>query len=94
MELKNLENKQEIVKLFYLYGEDLYENTEKNDKLLQKILKKEERLFDSLTEEQKEQFNEINDLRAKDFEESDKNISVFAFTLAVRLIMECLNKEN
>ena len=45
-------------------------------------------------EEQQEQFNEINDLRAKDFEESDKNIFVFAFTLAVRLIMECLNKEN
>lgn len=92
MELKDLKNKQEIVNLFYLYGEDLYENTEKNDKLLQEILKKEEKLFDSLTEEQQEQFNEINDLRAKDFEESDKKIFTYAFSLGVRLVIQSLDR--
>lgn len=56
------------------------------------ILKREEELFDTLTEEQKKVFDEIDNLRLQNYEETDKRLFTFAFSLGVRLVLESLDK--
>lgn len=92
MKLGDITNKEKIIELYYLYGEDLYNDTETNNKFMKDILKREEELFDTLTEEQKKVFDEIDNLRLQNYEETDKRIFTFAFSLGVRLVLESLNK--
>ena len=68
MKLGDITNKEKIIELYYLYGEDLYNATETNNKFMKDILKREEELFDTLTEEQKKVFDEIDNLRLQNYE--------------------------
>lgn len=92
MKLGDITNKEKIIELYYLYGEDLYNETETNNKFMKDILKREEELFDTLTEEQKKVFDEIDNLRLQNYEETDKRLFTFAFSLGVRLVLESLDK--
>lgn len=92
MKLEDITNKEKIIELYYLYGEDLYNDTETNNKFMKDILKREEELFDTLTEEQKKVFDEIDNLRLQNYEETDKRLFTFAFSLGVRLVLESLDK--
>ena len=92
MKLGDITNKEKIIELYYLYGEDLYNDTETNNKFMKDILKREEELFDTLTEEQKKVFDEIDNLRLQNYEETDKRLFTFAFSLGVRLVLESLDK--
>lgn len=92
MNLGDITNKEKIIELYYLYGEDLYNDTETNNRFMKDILKREEELFDTLTEEQKKVFDEIDNLRLQNYEETDKRLFTFAFSLGVRLVLESLDK--
>ncbi len=92
MKLGDITNKEKIIELYYLYGEDLYNDTETNNRFMKDILKREEELFDTLTEEQKKVFDEIDNLRLQNYEETDKRLFTFAFSLGVRLVLESLDK--
>ena len=90
MEIKDYTNKEKIQQLFELYEEDIYDNTDRNYELLRQILKKEEKFTETLTEEQQVEFRKINEIKNKNIGETDKNIFIYAFTLAVRLIIESI----
>lgn len=92
MKIEDITNKDKIIELYYLYGEDLYDNTEINNKFLKEITTREEELFNTLTEEQKKIFNEIDYFRLENNEETDKRLFAYAFSLGVRLVLESLNK--
>ena len=92
--IKNLDqnincNTKEITeKLFSFYEEELYKNTAENRELVDKILKIEKPLYKSLNDMQKQQFEELVELKALNEAVTDKNIFVFAFGLATNLILE------
>ena len=48
----NINNKETLGELFKLYEEEIYENTETNKKLIDKIVKAEDVFYRQLTQEQ------------------------------------------
>jgi hypothetical protein len=89
--IKNYTKKEVLEELFKVYEDKMYENTETNRQLTIKIVKAEEDFYNILTNEQKEQFETISDLKQINYEETDKNIFIFAFKLAVQLMTECIS---
>ena len=90
MDLKDYTNKEEIKKLFDLYEETLYEHSEKNKELVRQIIETEEALCETFTSEQKELFEKLSTLRLKNESETDKNIFVFTYCLATKLILQSI----
>ena len=84
----NCNNKRRIEELFNFYEEELYRSTDENRELVNKILKIEEPFYESLNNNQKKQFEELTELQALNGAVTDKNVFVFAFNLAVGLILE------
>lgn len=91
MEIKDLTNKKELAKLYELYEEELYQNTDKNTELARRAIKEEEKFFETLTSEQKKEFNRLCELKTLNGAETDKNIFIYTFCLAVRLILESID---
>jgi len=91
MDVLDLTKNKEIAKLYDLYAEEFYEQVQKNNKLLQKQLQLEEKLVDTLTEKQQENYEKIEDMKAQNIIEEEKKIFTFGFKLGVRLILESLN---
>lgn len=91
MKIKDLTNKKELTKLYELYEEELYQNTEINTELTRKTIKEEEKFFETLTNEQKNEFNRLCELKTLNGAETDKNIFVYTFCLAARLIFESID---
>ena len=56
------------------------------------MLKREEKLFESLTEEQQVQFEKIEELRNEQIGEENKGTFIYAFSLGVKLLLESLDK--
>lgn len=81
-------NNRRIEELFNFYEEELYSNTDENRELVNKILKIEEPFYENLNDIQKKQFEELAELQALNGAITDKNVFVFAFNLAVGLILE------
>lgn len=90
MKIKDYTNKEKLQQLFELYEEEMYANTETNTKLLKQIIEAEEKFGEKLTEKQQEEFEKINEIKNEYVGETDKNIFIYAFTLAVRLIIESI----
>lgn len=80
--------KKTIEKLFNFYEDELYEDTNENKDYLDQIIKIEKPFYESMTAEQKKQFEEIIELHSLNGAITDKNIFVFAFRLAINLILE------
>lgn len=81
-------DKVRIAELFEFYNEELYENTEENRKINAKITKIEKPFYESLTNIQKQQFEEVIELHSLNSSVTDKKIFIFAFRLAISLILE------
>ncbi len=86
----NINNKETLGELFKLYEEEIYENTETNKKLIDKIVKAEDVFYRQLTQEQIKEYENICDLKQSNYDETDKSIFAYAFSLAVRLMSECI----
>lgn len=83
-------NNEKLEELFELYEEQIYENTETNRKLSRKIVKAEEQFYEKLTEEQIKDFEQLYELKQLNYDETDKNIFIFAFKLATNIILEAI----
>lgn len=66
----------------------LYRNTEENKEFVDKISKLEEPFYESLNDNQKKEFEELIELHALNGAVTDKRIFIFAFSLAIKLILE------
>ncbi len=78
-----------ISQLFEFYEDDLSKNTKENQEYTHKIVNVEEKFYESLTDMQKKQFEELAELKGLNAGVSIKNTFIFAFKLAVNLILEC-----
>lgn len=78
--------KKTIEKLFNFYEDELYEDTNENKDYLDQIIKIEKPFYETMTDEQKKQFEKIIELHSLNGAVKDKNI--FAFRLAINLILE------
>lgn len=90
LEQEGYENKKTLEEIFKLYSDELYENTQTNRRLAKKIIKKEEEFYEQLTKEQKQVYEQLNDLQQLNYEETDKNIFIEGFRMAVRIMAECI----
>ena len=84
----DINTKETIEQLFNFYDEDLYRNTEENKEFVDKISKLEEPFYESLNDNQKKEFEELIELHALNGAVTDKRIFIFAFSLAMKLILE------
>lgn len=84
----DINTKETIEQLFNFYDEDLYRNTEENKEFVDKISKLEEPFYESLNDNQKKEFEELIELHALNGAVTDKRIFIFAFSLAINLILE------
>lgn len=84
----NYTNKDQILQLFDFYEEELYTNSDENQKLMKDILNIEKPFYENLTANQRKQYEEITDLKALNSVATDKKIFIFAFSLAIKLIFE------
>lgn len=88
--VKQLTDKKEIEKLFDYYEEELYNDVEKREENIVAIITKEEELSKTLTEAQKKKFEELSDLNINRNYDINKKIFVWAYSLGVRTIIECI----
>ena len=84
----DIDNKETIEQLFNFYEEELYSNTDENRAFVKEILEIEKPFYESLTDNQKKEFEELVDLRSLNGAVTDKKIFVFAFSLAMKLVLE------
>lgn len=84
----NYRTKETIENLFKFYEDEIYEDTKENKDYLDQIIKIEKPLYKSMTAEQKGQFEKIIELHSLNEIVKNKNIFVFAFRLAINLILE------
>ena len=89
-----MESKETILKLYDNFIDDIYAMTPKNNVNLSKLVALEEELNKSLNDKQKELLNSINELEAQRDENVYKEIFVFAYSLATKLLVEGLGKEK
>lgn len=87
----NCNNKKIVEELFEFYEEELYRNTNENREYLNKISNIEPPFYESLNDNQKQQFEEIMELKGLNEGETDKRFFVFGFNLAMRLMIESKN---
>lgn len=84
----DIDNKETIEQLFNFYEEELYSNTDENRAFVKEILEIEKTFYESLTDNQKKAFEKLVDLRSLNGAVTDKKIFVFAFSLAMQLVLE------
>lgn len=84
-------SKKAIIDLFERYEEDIYTVTKKDKEIVNEICKIEEKFYDGLTNEQKEVYEKLDDLKLQSCALEDKKIFVYAYSLATKLIIEGLN---
>ena len=84
----DINTKETIEQLFNFYDEDLYRNTEENKEFVARISKLEEPFYESLNDNQKKEFEELIELHALNGAVTDKRIFIYAFSLAIKLILE------
>lgn len=84
-------NKKAIEELFEFYEEDLYVNSKENKQYTDKIIVIREKLYNSLTDEQKTEYEQLVELNGMNEGITSKRIFVFAFRLAVKLIAGALD---
>jgi hypothetical protein len=82
----NYTNKEQILQLFDFYEEELYTNSDENQKLMKDILNIEKPFYENLTADQRKQYEEITDLKALNSVVTDRKIFIFAFKLAISLL--------
>lgn len=86
----DVEKNEELIKLFEKYEEDIYVETETEETRakINELLEAEEKFYESLCEEKKKEWKRIDDLKLKYDKALNKNIFIYGFRLAVKLILE------
>ena len=84
----DLNNKNTILELYNFYEEELNISSDENKKYVKQILEIEEPFYESLSDIQKKQFEDLMELKGLNVGVTDERIFTFAFSLAVRLILE------
>jgi DNA-binding protein H-NS len=84
-------SRKTIDDLFDVYAEEIYTECDTNKDLIKKIVQLEENFENKLTEEQRQQFEKIGELKNENYATTDKNIFVYGFTLAIQLITESIS---
>ena len=90
MDTKQLKNSKQLKQMFELYKDELYEKAEINKELTREMIKQEEVFFEKLTEEQKEEFEQLMRIKNKVEDETSRSIFIFTYKLAVRLFIESI----
>lgn len=89
-----MQDKETILKLYDNFMDDIYTMTPENKELSLLKVDLENKLNNSLTEEQKNLLNKIDELETKRVENVYKQVFVFAYSLATKLLVEGLGKEK
>ena len=89
-----MENKETILKLYDNFMDDIYTMPPENKKMSEKIAVLEEKLNKTLTDEQKKLLEQIDEIETKRVENVYKEVFVFAYSLATKLIIEGLGKDK
>ena len=84
----DLNKKNTIIELYNFYEEELNITSEENKKYVKQILELEEPFYESLSDIQKKQFEDLMELKGLNVGVTDERIFTFAFSLAVKLILE------
>ena len=89
-----MNNDETILKLYDMFMDQIYTMTPENYKLSTEISDLEDKLNNSLTEEQQELLESINEKESERVEEVYKNVFVFSYKLATKLLVEGLSSNN
>lgn len=84
----NLKDRKTIIGLFENYSDDIYSLDDKERELQIKVIEKEEAFTNTLTEQQKEQYEKVWELKNERNGRTDEKIFVYGFSLATKLILE------
>ena len=87
-----MENKDTILELYENAIDNIYKSTVENSSYTNEIIKNEEELEKTLTKEQKEKLEQINEYHQKRNEEIFKEIWISAYSKATKLIVEGLKE--
>ncbi len=76
--------------LFEKYEEEIYSSSETKEskKMITEILKLQDSFYKGLNEEQKKKFDKIDKLQLDYDGETKKNIFIYGFKLAIKLMLE------
>lgn len=83
-----------ILKLYDKYIDDIYSMTKDNIEISKKVVELENVLLPTLTKEQKELLNQINNYKNDRTDLLTKETFKFAYSLATNLIVESINNFN
>ena len=89
-----MENDETILKLYENFADEIYEMTIEKLDIYKEILDKENLIIPTLSDEQKETFDKLNQLESEKNELVNKNTFVYAYKLATRLIIESLSEHK
>ena len=89
-----MKDKETILKLYDNFMDEIYTMTPENHIFLSEIATLEDKLNKTLTDQQKKILNKINELESQRVENVYKEVFVFAYSLATKLIVEGLDKEK
>ena len=89
-----MENKETLIELFNNYSDEIYKRTERQNEIGNRIIKLETQLYESLTEKQKHQIQQLQHLHAEREQITHRDIFVYAYSLANRLMIESLQQDR
>ena len=85
-----MKDKKEIENLYLKYSNEMLKDNEEIASISKTLALKQDELLKTLTKEQEDLFNEILELQAERGGEVNKDIFIFAFSLATKLFTEGL----
>ena len=85
-----MESKDTILQMFKLYEDEILEVTDIHNKIIKKKLEILQPFYENLTKEQKEEFEKIENIESERVDEVYKNIFIYGYSLANRLLVESL----
>ena len=89
-----MEHDETILKLYENFADEIYEMTVKKLDISKEISEQEDLIIPTLSDEQKEIFNKLNQLESEKNELVNQNTFVYAYKLATRLIIESLSEHK
>ena len=89
-----MNDNQTILELYDMFMDQIYTMTPENYKLSTEISDLEDKLNSTLTKEQQELLESINEKESERVEEVYKNVFVFSYKLATKLLVEGLSLDN
>ena len=90
--LRKVKNKETISKYFIQYMNDIYKRSPETVRLTKEIIKIQNVLYETLTDEQVKMIDEINKLEGHRTKEMNKNVWVNGVSFCCQMIFEGLSK--